>query len=77
MVVRPTIRYLKHIMRKVGSPDQISGWKGPVNMPLLRGQGSHKHKDDIYRFLVIDRSPTFKCVQSYIFFCFAMVLFYK
>ena len=41
----------------------MKGWKSPVNLPLMRGQGSYKHKDDTYRFLVIDRLES----KGYIF----------
>jgi len=48
-----------HFYIQVGTADQMKGWTGgQVNMPLMRGQGSYKHKDDTYRFLVIDRFGT-------------------
>jgi len=44
-----------HFYIQVGKPELVKGWGKPVNIPILRGQGSHNHKDDVYRFLVIDR----------------------
>ncbi|XP_023328251.1 serine/threonine-protein kinase VRK1 isoform X2 [Eurytemora carolleeae] len=44
-----------HFYIQVGTADHVKSWGRPVNMPLMRAQGSHPHKDDIYRFLVIDR----------------------
>jgi len=44
-----------HFYIQVGTAEHVKGWKSPVNLPLMRGQGSYKHKDDTYRFLVIDR----------------------
>jgi len=49
-----------HFYMNVGRPEYVQEWcklnKGKdVRMPLLRGNGSHSHKNDTYRFLVIDR----------------------
>jgi len=48
-----------HFYIQVGTVDQMKGWTGEVNMPLMRGQGSYQHNNnDTYRFLVIDRFGT-------------------
>jgi len=48
-----------HFYIQVGTADQMKGWTGEVNMPLMRGQGSYQHtNNDTYRFLVIDRFGT-------------------
>lgn len=45
-----------HFYIQVGTAEQQKSWfGGQINMPLMRGQGSYKHKDDTYRFIVIDR----------------------
>ena len=48
-------KILSFCILQVGTADHVKKWGRPVNIPLLRGQGSYNHKDDVYRFLVIDR----------------------
>jgi len=49
-----------HFYMNVGRPEHVKEWSArnknmTVRMPLLRGNGSYAHKNDTYRFLVIDR----------------------